>query len=158
LSAVIVLSAVAVVIAIGAALGVILPELKPGRCLWRASVVPHGQARDPAFASRPVYSAVVVTSALVVAGLSLATVRTIQLSNWRDAATRIGSTWARGYDERLVQARFDGSTLVLLVEGESDGAQDAQLPELLQGEVPEGTPVVVNRIPGRSTSVGEVPR
>jgi hypothetical protein len=99
---------------------------------------------------------VAVASVLVVAGLSVVTVRTVQLTNWRDAATRVGSAWARDHDERLVQARFDGDTLVLLVEGESDGGQDAQLPELLRGSVPKGTPIVVNRIRGRHSSAGEV--
>jgi uncharacterized hydrophobic protein (TIGR00271 family) len=127
-----------------------------GALLFSALRLRHGQAQDPAFRSRPVYAVVAVASVLVVAGLSVVTVRTVQLTNWRDAATRVGSAWARDHDERLVQARFEGDTLVLLVEGESDGGQDAQLPELLRGSVPKGTPIVVNRIRGRHSSAGEV--
>jgi uncharacterized hydrophobic protein (TIGR00271 family) len=129
-----------------------------GALLFSALRVRHGQTQDPAFRSRPVYSVVALASVLVVAGLSVVTLRTVQLSNWRDAATRVGSAWAREHDERLVQTRFDGDTLVLLVEGQSDGAQDGQLPQLLRGAVPVGTPIVVNRVPGRRSTVGEVPR
>jgi uncharacterized hydrophobic protein (TIGR00271 family) len=129
-----------------------------GALLFSALRVRYGQIQDPAFRSRPVYSVVALASVLVVAALTVLTIRTVQLSNWRDAATRIGSTWAREHDERLVQARFDGDTIVLLVEGESDGGQDRQLPQLLRGAMPEGTPIVVNRVPGRRSKVGEVAR
>jgi uncharacterized membrane protein len=94
-----------------------------GALLFSALRLRHGQAQDPAFRSRPVYAVVAVASVLVVAGWSVVTVRTVQLTNWRDAAMRVGSAWARDHGERLVQARFDGDTLVLLVEGESDGGQ-----------------------------------
>jgi len=55
-----------------------------------------------------------------------------------------------------VQTRLDGDTLVLLVEGMSDGAQDSDLPDLLRGAVPAGTPIVVNRVPGSRSSAGKV--
>jgi uncharacterized hydrophobic protein (TIGR00271 family) len=127
-----------------------------GTLLFGALRVRHGRAPDPAFRGRPVYSVVAVASVLVVAGLSVATYRTVQLSSWRDAAMRVGSAWARDHDEQLVQVRLDGDTLVLLVEGESDGAQDRQLATLLRGAVPSGTPIVVNRVPGRRSSAGKV--
>jgi uncharacterized hydrophobic protein (TIGR00271 family) len=127
-----------------------------GALLFSALRVRHGQSKDPAFRSRPVYSVVAVASVIVVAGLTLVTLRTVKLSTWHDAATRVGSEWAREHDERLVQARFDGDTLVLVVEGQSDGGQDRQLTQLLSGEIPAGTPIVVNRVPGRVSMVGEV--
>jgi hypothetical protein len=46
----------------------------------------------------------------------------------------------------------------VLVEGSSDGARDDQLPGLLDGAVPDGTPVAVNRVPGSPADVGEVGR
>ena len=64
--------------------------------------------------------------------------------------------WARDHGERLVQARYDGDTMVLIVEGDSHGAQDRQLPGLLAGSLPAGTPVEVNRVPGVRRSVGDV--
>ena len=105
--------------------------------------------------SQPV-SVVAVAASLVVVALAVATHRTVQLSNWRDAAPRIGSGWAADHGERLLGVRFDGDTLVLIVEGSTDGAGDGERTELLRGEVPSGTPVVVNRIAGRRASIGEV--
>jgi hypothetical protein len=127
-----------------------------GTAVFSSLRVHYGRSRDPAFRSRPVYSVVAVASGLVVAALAVATYRTVQLSNWRDAASRVGSDWAEGNGERLVGVRFDGDALVLIVEGSSDGADDAELTGLLRGQVPSGTPIVVNRIAGRRASVGQV--
>jgi uncharacterized hydrophobic protein (TIGR00271 family) len=127
-----------------------------GTAVFGALRVRYGRSRDPAFRSRPVYSVVAIASVLVVAALAVATYRTVELSNRRDAATRIGSDWASDHGERLVGVRFDGDELVLIVEGSTDGAGDAELTELLRGEIPSGTPVVVNRIAGRRAPVGDV--
>jgi uncharacterized hydrophobic protein (TIGR00271 family) len=127
-----------------------------GTAVFSALRVRYGRSRDPAFRSRPVYSVVAIASVLVVAALAVATYRTVELSNRRDAATRIGSDWASDHGERLVGVRFDGDELVLIVEGSTDGAGDAELTELLRGEIPSGTPVVVNRIAGRRAPVGDV--
>lgn len=118
--------------------------------------VSQGWRSDPGFRTRPVYAVVALASLLVVAALAAATYRTVQLSNWRAAAREVGSAWAVDNGERLVLARFDGDTLVLVVEGTSDGRQDRQLPGLLGDAVPRGTPVVVNRIAGQRRSIGEV--
>ena len=80
----------------------------------------------------------------------------MELNDWQESATRIGSEWASGNGERLVLARFDGETLVLVVEGRSDGSQDRRLPALLAGEVPSGTPIIVDRIAGSRMEVGDV--
>jgi uncharacterized hydrophobic protein (TIGR00271 family) len=127
-----------------------------GTAVFSSLRVAFGRSRDPAFRSRPVYSVVAIASGLVVAALAVATYRTVQLSDWRDSASRIGSAWAADNGERLLGVRFDGDTLVVIVEGSSDGAGDAELTELLAGEVPSGTPVAVNRIAGGRTSIGTV--
>jgi uncharacterized hydrophobic protein (TIGR00271 family) len=127
-----------------------------GAALFSVLRVHHGHSRDPAFRSRPVYSVVAIASVVVVAALALTTYRTVQLSNWRDAAARVASAWAAEHDERLVLARFNGDELVLIVEGLTDGSQDRLLPALLRGEVPSGTPVVVNRVAGERREVGDV--
>ena len=51
---------------------------------------------------------------------------------------------------------FDGSTLVFAVEGRTNGAQDEQLLELLDGQVPNGTPVTVDCLSGGLDHVGDV--
>lgn len=106
---------------------------------------------------RHAYAVVAIASLLVVAGLGVTTYRTVQLSNWQTAAKRVGEKWARDNGENLVATRFHGSDLVFLVEGLTDGSQDKKLPGLLDGVVPEGTPIVVNRVAGSRDKVGEVP-
>jgi hypothetical protein len=63
---------------------------------------------------------------------------------------------ARASPERLVTTRLEGDSLILVVEGSSSGSQDPQLLHLLSGAVPAGTPVVVNRVPGARTEIGDV--
>lgn len=106
---------------------------------------------------RPVYTVLAVSSLVVVLLLAAATYRTVQVENWRAAATSVGEAWARDNDARLIQVRLDGSEVVVEVEGELDEAADQQLPGLLAGQLPEGTPVSVNRLPGRLEHVGDVP-
>jgi uncharacterized hydrophobic protein (TIGR00271 family) len=118
--------------------------------------VRQGRKADPAFRTRPVYAVVAAATGVVVIALAIATYRTVELSSWRDAAHRIGSAWAEDHGERLMLTRFDGDTLVLVVEGFTDGTNDAELPGLLAGEVPDGTPVEVNRVAGQRRSVGAV--
>jgi uncharacterized hydrophobic protein (TIGR00271 family) len=134
----------------------VLAIVVAGTAVFSSLRVRYGRSPDPAFRSRPVYSVVAIASVLVVAALAVATYRTVQLSTWRDAATRVGSDWAADNGDRLLGARFDGDALVLIVEGSSDGADDPELIELLRGEIPSGTPVVVNRIAGRREAVGQV--
>lgn len=129
-----------------------------GAAVFSAMRVRHGRRLDDSLRRRPVYAVVALASLVVVAALAVLTYRTVQLSNWRAAATRVGSAWAGDHGERLVQARFDGDTLVMIVEGDSDGTQDRELPRLLRGELPGGTPVEVNRVPGLRRSVGDVVR
>jgi uncharacterized hydrophobic protein (TIGR00271 family) len=105
---------------------------------------------------RRVYSVVVPSAAIVLAALAVTTYRTVRLSNWQQAATRVGSDWAREHGERLVTTRFEGDSLVLVVEGLTSGSQDPELLHLLSGAVPDGTPIVVNRVPGARTDVGDV--
>jgi hypothetical protein len=111
---------------------------------------------ESSFRRRRVYSVIVVATLLVAGALAVTTYRTVQLSNWRGAAEDVAATWARDHDERLLTVRFDGTTLIVIVEGLTDGAQDAEMPRLLRGVVPDGTDVVVNRIAGRRRAVGDV--
>ena len=105
---------------------------------------------------RPVFAVLAVASLLVVAALAAVTYRTVKLSQWQEAATRVGSRWAAQNGERLIEARFSGETLVLLVQGGGGAAQNRSLPSLLAGEIPAGTPVVVDRAPGAYETVGDV--
>jgi uncharacterized hydrophobic protein (TIGR00271 family) len=134
----------------------VLAIIVAGTAVFSTLNAQYGRTQDGAFRTRPVYSVVAIASALVVAALAAATYRTVQLQNWRDAATQVGSDWAAANGERLVGVRFDGDELVLIVEGSSDGADDGELTRLLAGAVPSGTPIAVNRIAGRRAPVGHV--
>lgn len=116
------------------------------------------QADRDASALRPAFSVVAVASVVVILALGVATYRTVEVANWQQEAIRIGSGWAERNDEKLITARFHGDRLILLVEGRSDGSEDGRLRQLLSGHVPTGTPLVVNRVDGHSSEVGEVGR
>jgi uncharacterized hydrophobic protein (TIGR00271 family) len=127
-----------------------------GTAVFSAMRVRHGRGLDPSFHRRPVYAVVAAAGIVIVAALGVLTFRTVQLANRQAAATSVGSAWARDNGERLVLTRFDGDRLTVIVEGDSDGAQDRQLPQLLRGKLPDGTPVVVNRVPGVRRDAGDV--
>ena len=102
------------------------------------------------------YAVLAVASVIVVAALSIATIRAVQLQRWTEAATKVGSTWARGAGVHLVDTRFEGETLVMVVQGQSNETQNAKLPVLLHGSVPDGTPVSVDSVAGSINDVGNV--
>ena len=111
----------------------------------------------PTMRRRRVFTVLAILSAVIVGALALVTIRTVQLSTWRDRASDVASGWAEEGGEQLIAARFQGDTLVLIIEGRGSPDRDRQLPELLRGEVPSGTPVRVNRIAGERREIGDVP-
>jgi uncharacterized hydrophobic protein (TIGR00271 family) len=134
----------------------VLAIVMAGMLVFGAVHLRQGHRRDPRFRTRPVLAVVAAGAVVVVGALAVATFRTVQLSDHLDAATDVGSEWAADHGERVVTTRFDGTTFVLVVEGMSDGTQDEALPALLQGAVPDGTKVVVNRIAGSRRELGAV--
>jgi uncharacterized hydrophobic protein (TIGR00271 family) len=134
----------------------VLAIVMAGMLVFGAVRLRQGHRRDPGFRTRPVLAVVAAGAVIVVGALGVATFRTVQLSDRLDAATDIASEWAADNGERVVDTRFDGTTLVLLVEGTTDGTQDEALTGLLQGAVPDGTEVVVNRVAGSRREIGEV--
>ncbi len=105
---------------------------------------------------RPAYTVVVIASAIVTAALAVSTYRTVRLFDWQQSAKRIGSSWATAHSAQLLTARFDGDKLVFVVEGLTNDSQDAELLSQLRGQVPDGTPVIVDRVAGGFSHVGEV--
>jgi uncharacterized hydrophobic protein (TIGR00271 family) len=134
----------------------VLAIVMAGMLVFGAARLQGGHSRDPRFRTRPVFAVVAAGAVIVVGALAVATFRTVQLSDRLDAATDVASDWAAGNGERVVDSRFDGTTLVVLVEGMTDGTQDEALPGLLDGAVPDGTNVVVNRIAGSRREIGAV--
>jgi uncharacterized hydrophobic protein (TIGR00271 family) len=105
---------------------------------------------------RRAYAVIGAAGTVVVLGLAVVTFRTVQLQERQAAARSVASNWAERNGERLVAARYEGDSLVLVVEGDADGAGDRQLLRLLDDAVPRGTPVEVHRVPGSYQALGEV--
>lgn len=105
---------------------------------------------------RPVYSVVAGAGIVVVVALGAATVNAVRLQNRTGSAHDVASAWAKRNGDGLATVRFQGDTLVVVVEGDADGADDPELLTLLDGAVPSGTPVEVNRVAGRQRAIGEV--
>ncbi len=114
------------------------------------------RAREPRTHFKPVYAVLAVSSVVVIAALSVATIRLVEVQRWQEAAARVGSAWAREGGAELVKTRFDGDTLVLVVQGRGSAGRDSELPHLLHGAVPDGTPVAVDRVEGAVSRVGDV--
>ena len=105
---------------------------------------------------RPAFAVVLAAGAIVSAALAVTTFHTVQLYDWQQSATRIGKSWATQHGEQLLTTRFEGDTLVFLVQGQTNGDQDPQLLGLLRDQVPAGTPVVIDRVAGTYEHVGNV--
>lgn len=108
--------------------------------------------------SRPVYALVAGATVAVAAALALSTYHTVERAGWTSAAQTTAGRWAERNGERLLSTRYQGDTLVFVVQGTTDGAQDHQLPSLLRGAVPAGTPILVDRLAGDVALVADVPR
>jgi uncharacterized hydrophobic protein (TIGR00271 family) len=104
-----------------------------------------------------VYGIVGAASVLIVAALAVSTLRTVQLSERRAAAQTIAERWALDLGDRLLTTSYEGDELVVAVEGDGEAAGDGELPLLLRGTLPAGTPIVVHRISGARRPAGIVP-
>lgn len=135
----------------------VLAMIVVGVALYSGLGVLRPRAADDTFRRRPVYAIIGVVGVVIVGALAASTYRTVQLENWRSEATRVSADWARSHGERLVQVQQEGDQLVLIVAGSSSGTYDRELPLLLRGAIPAGTPVVITRVPRTRRDVGEVP-
>jgi uncharacterized hydrophobic protein (TIGR00271 family) len=114
------------------------------------------QPGAPRMRRRPVYAVVAGAGIVVLLALAAATVNAVQLDDRRTAARDVAAPWAERNGEALETVRFQGETLVIVVEGDGNGSADTELLTLLDGAVPSGTPVEVNRVPGRRRVIGDV--
>ncbi len=105
---------------------------------------------------RPAYSVVAGAGVVVVLALGAATANAVRLQTQTGAAHDAAAAWAKRNGEELATVRFQGDTLVIVVEGDADGSDDAELLTLLDGAVPSGTPVEINRVAGRQRALGDV--
>ena len=75
-------------------------------------------------------------------------------SSAKPPRAEVAQAWAERNGETFVVTRFQGDALMVLVEGNADGSDDDELLTLLEGAVPRGTPVEVNRVPGSASPAG----
>lgn len=134
----------------------VLAIVMAGILVFGATRAVRDPRRDPGFNRRRMLFVVAAGCVVVSGALIAATARTVVLADRLDAATEVASDWAADNGEDVVDSRFDGTTLIVLVEGLGDGGEDAELPRLLDGVVPDGTEVVVNRVAGIRAEVGTV--
>jgi uncharacterized hydrophobic protein (TIGR00271 family) len=134
----------------------VLAMIVLGSVLYSLLGLLPAQPGAPAMRHRPVYSVVAVAGIAVVLALGAATFNAVRLDNRRTAARDVVTPWAARNDEKLLTVRYEGGTLVVIVEGATDGDADDELLTLLDGAVPSGTPVEVNRVPGRQRLIGDV--
>ncbi|MCB0860255.1 MAG: DUF389 domain-containing protein [Solirubrobacterales bacterium] len=114
----------------------------------------RGGRPQPAISSA--FVTVIVASVIVTAALGVATYRTVQEANEISAATDVGRTWAKENGEKLVKVAYEGNDLVFLVEGSADGSKDRELSTMLEGSIPDGTSLVINRVPGERKQLPSV--
>ncbi len=114
------------------------------------------QTGTPRMDLRPIYSVVAVAGVLVTAALAVATTRAVQLQTQLSASKDAAARWAAGNGENVVNVHYEGDELIVVVEGRSDGSADAALLDVLDGAVPRGTSVELNRVPGVRRRLGNV--
>jgi uncharacterized hydrophobic protein (TIGR00271 family) len=95
--------------------------------------------------------------AIVLVGLIGVTARTLLLQQWQSRAETVATDWASTRDAEILETQFVGDDLVVTIKGERPIEQAAELPGLLRGEIPQGTPVIVDWVVGRRIAVGDVP-
>ena len=111
----------------------------------------------PGFRKRPAYAVIAVALVLILVPLGLTTAQTAREQVWLQRADTAAQAWAaqRGY--ALQDVSFDGPDLDIDIEGTGPGPPSSQLLARLRGQLPAGTPVVVNTINGGLVPIGRVP-
>ena len=111
----------------------------------------------PGFRKRPAYAVIAVALGLILVPLGLTTAQTAREQVWLQHAHTVAQAWVaqRGY--ALQDVSFNGPDLDVDIEGTGPGPPGSQLLARLRGQLPAGTPVVVNTINGGLVLIGRVP-
>ena len=111
----------------------------------------------PGFRKRPAYAVIVAALVLILVPLGLTTVQTAREQVWLQQAATAAQAWAARSGYALQDVSFDGLDLEVDIEGTGPGPPGSQLLARLRGQLPAGTPVVVNTINGGLVRIGRVP-
>ncbi len=118
----------------------------------------HGEAvATPGFRRRRAYVAIAVAILAILVPLVIATRETVREERWKSRAAKAATTWAGSGGYRLIQVDYEGQDLVVLIEGDGAAPDPAALLSDLIGQVPGGTPLIVNSVSGNRIEAGRVP-
>ena len=118
----------------------------------------HRTARQvPGFRKRGAYVVIAVFVVAILVPLGLATAQTAREQAALTQAAATARPWAAGYGYALVDVRFEGPDLDVVIEGTGPEPPGGRLLAQLRGQVPAGTPVVVATIAGGLAPIGHVP-
>jgi uncharacterized hydrophobic protein (TIGR00271 family) len=109
----------------------------------------------PGFRRRLAYTVVAAATILILVPMTITTVETVDDQLVLNDAHQAAVEWSTSSSAEVVGASFDGNDLVLVLEGGDDLSTDGLL-AALQGAVPAGTRVVVNRVDGERFVLGMV--
>ena len=118
----------------------------------------HREARrTPGFRRRAAYAVIAACLALILIPLGLTTAQVAREQIWLERASQAAGPWAgqRGY--ALEDVSFEGSELNIAIEGSGPQPSGSQLLARLRGQLPAGTPVVVDSTTGGLLPIGHVP-
>ncbi len=117
----------------------------------------HEARRAPSFHQRRAYAVIAVSLVLILLPLSLTTAQTAREQLWLTRASATAEAWTAGRGYVLQDVSFEGSDLLVKIEGSGPEPPSSQLLDQLRGQLPAGTPVVVNTVGGDLVSIGRVP-
>ena len=118
----------------------------------------HREARQaPGFRKRPAYAVIVASLVLILVPLGLTTAQTAREQLWLRRASTAAEAWTANRGYVLQDVSFEGPDLHIMIEGSGPEPPSSQLLGQLRGQLPSGTPVVVNTVTGGLISIGRVP-
>ncbi len=118
----------------------------------------HREARQaPSFRKRPAYVVIAASLALILVPLGLTTAQAAREQLWLRRASTVAEAWTANRGYVLQDVSFEGPDLHIMIEGSGPEPPSSQLLGQLRGQLPSGTPVVVNTTTGGLISIGRVP-
>jgi uncharacterized hydrophobic protein (TIGR00271 family) len=117
----------------------------------------HRAARQTAgFRRRGAYLVVAASVVAILVPLGLTTAQTAREQSSLNQASAAARPWAAEYGYKVLDVRFEGPDLEVVIEGTGPQPPGPPLLARLRGHVPAGTPVVVETIVGGLVRIGHV--
>ncbi len=118
----------------------------------------HRAARQAAgLRRRGAYAVIAAFTAGILVPLGLTTAQTAREQAALTQTSAAARPWAAEYGYKLLDVRFEGPDLEVAIEGTGPPPPGRRLLARLRGQVPAGTPVVVDTITGGLAPIGLVP-